>query len=108
MTPWPRQTGDQTGADRIARCRKYDGNDVRRLLQRHDGRSPRRDDDVDVELDELGCDFSKAFGMSLYPAILDRYGASLNPTEFAQSSRKCIDPFASGRACVGDQKSDSR
>src|SRR5438132_6965952 len=97
MTTGPRQTGDQTSPDWVARCRKYDGDRTCRLLQCHDGRSPRRDDDVDLELGEFGCEFVEALGMSLHPAILDCYRAPFNPTEFTQPNHKRIDPFGSGR-----------
>ena len=97
MTSGPRQTGNQAGADGIAGRCKDDGNRLRRLLQCLDGRGARRDDDVHVELCELGRDFGKALGMSLYPAIFDRDRASFDPTELTQSLHEGIGPFACRR-----------
>src|SRR5262245_4680366 len=38
----------------------------------------------EVEPDELGRDFGEALAASLRPAILDRYGAALDPAKLAQ------------------------
>ena len=56
----------------------------------------RRDDDIDLEPDELGRDLGEALVASLRPAIPDRDGATLDPAEFAQSLHKSGDPFARG------------
>ena len=80
----PRQTCDQAAADRVDRQCKDDGDDRCRLLYCGDG-GFRRDDDVDLQPDELGRDLGVALGAALRPAILDRDGAALDPAEFAQS-----------------------
>ena len=54
----------------------------------------RRDDDVHFESNVLGCNLGKAFTMPLGPSILDRNGAALDPTEFAQPLHECIGPRA--------------
>ena len=56
----------------------------------------RRDDDIDLEPDELGRNLGVAFVASLRPAILDRDGATLDPAEFAQSLHKSGEPWAVG------------
>ena len=53
----------------------------------------RRDDDIDLEPDELGRDFGEALVASLRPAIFDRDGATLDPAEFAQPLHKGRDPW---------------
>ena len=61
-----------------------------------DRRGPARDDDIDLEPDELGRDLGEALAASLRPAILDRDGATLDPAEFAQPLHKSGDPCGSG------------
>ena len=58
------------------------------------GCGSRRDDDIDLEPDELGRDLGIALAAPLRPAILDRDGAALDPTEFAQSLHKSGGPWA--------------
>ena len=89
-----RQTRDQAGADRVSRRREDDRDDRCRLLCREDRRGSRRDNDIDLETDELGGDLSGALAAALRPAILDRDGATLDPTEFAQSLHKSGGPLA--------------
>jgi len=47
-----------------------------------------------VEPDELGGDFDEALGAPLRSAILDRDGATLDPTQLAQPLHKSGDPLA--------------
>src|SRR3981081_1365317 len=56
-----------------------------------------RDDDIDLELDKLGRDFGEALAAALCPAILERGGAALDPSEFAQPLHKSGNPLALGR-----------
>jgi hypothetical protein len=53
-----------------------------------------RDDDIDLEPDELRRDVGQAFGVPLRPTNLNRHGATLDPTEFAQPLHKGGDPLA--------------
>ena len=71
-------------------------------------RGSRRDNDIDLEPDELGRDLGEALAASLRPAILDRDGAALDPAEFAQSLHKSGDPFARGRRRARAQEPDGR
>ena len=57
-------------------------------------RGSRRDDDIDLEPDELGRDLGEALDAALRPAILDRDGAALDPAEFAQPLHKSGGPWA--------------
>src|SRR5262249_39618752 len=83
-----RQTGDEAGGNRVRRHGKYD-RDVRcRLLCGNDGSGSGRDDDIDVEPDQLGCDLGEALSASSCPAIFDRDRAALDPPELAQPLRK--------------------
>src|SRR5216684_6789780 len=47
-----------------------------------------RENDIDFQPDELGCEFGEAFAASLRPAIFDRDGVSFDPPELAQSLHK--------------------
>jgi hypothetical protein len=62
---------------------KDDGNDRCRPLYCGDG-GPKRDNDVNLEADKLGCDLGVALGAPFRPAIFDRDGATLDPAEFTQ------------------------
>ena len=68
----------------------------------------RRDNDIDLEPDELGRDLGEALVASLRPAILDRDGAALDPAEFAQPLHKGGDPLAPGRRRARAQEPDGR
>jgi hypothetical protein len=62
----------------------------------------RRDNDIHFQLDELGSDPDEPLVASLRPAILDRDGATLDPTKVAQSLHHSVSnmarfpPLASG------------
>src|ERR1700730_4213890 len=77
------------------------------MLCREDLWGSRRDDDINLEPDELGRDFGEALVASLRPAILDRDGATLDPTEFTKSPHKSSSPWAEERS-VRAQKPDGR
>ena len=68
----------------------------------------RRDDDIDLEPDELGRDLGEALAASLRPAILDRDGATLDPAEFAQPLHKSGGPLALGCRRARAQEPDGR
>ena len=67
-----------------------------------------RDNDIDLEPDELGRDLGVALAASLRPAILDRDGAALDPAEFAQPLHKSGGPLAPGRRRGRAQEPDGR
>ena len=68
----------------------------------------RRDNDIDLEPNELGRDLGEALAASLRPAILDRDGATLDPAEFAQPLHKGGDPLARDRRRGRAQEPDGR
>ena len=72
------------------------------------GCGSRRDNDIDLEPDELGRDLGEALAASLRPAILDRDGAALDPAEFAQPLHKSGGPLAPGRRRGRAQEPDGR
>src|SRR5262249_34122025 len=78
-----------------------------RLLCRKDFWGSRRDDDIDLEPDELGRDLGDTLLASLGPAVLDRDGTALDPAEFAQSLHKRGDPLAGGRVRALAHEPDS-
>jgi hypothetical protein len=49
-----------------------------------------RDDDIDLETNELGRDVGESFGVSFRPTIIDRNGAALDPTKFPHPGRKSV------------------
>jgi hypothetical protein len=67
------------------------------LLCREDWCGCVRDNDIDLESDELGGDLAGALGASLQPAILDRDIATLDPAEFPQPLHKSRGPLARSR-----------
>ena len=74
-------------ANRVGRHREHDRDDrCRPFGVEH--RPSHRDNDIDLEPDELGGDFGEAFAASLRPAILDRDGATFHPTKFVQPLHK--------------------
>src|SRR5262249_21753059 len=81
----PRQTGDLAAADGVRPQRDDDWNDGSGLHQCGDGDTP-RNDNIDLETDELSGDLGEAVATSLRPAILDRDGAVLDPSELRQSA----------------------
>src|SRR5262249_24587814 len=95
-----RQTRNEAGAHRIPRRREDDWNGCGRLLCRQYRWGPRRDDDIDLEPDELRCDLGKALGAPLSPAILDRDVATLDPTDLAQPLHESGNPWARNRKRV--------
>src|SRR5262249_57141958 len=73
---------------------KYDGDRRRCFLRGDRWWSPHRDDDINLESDELGRDFAVPLGASLNPARFHCHGATIYPAEFAQSLRKVSNPLA--------------
>ena len=67
-----------------------------------------RDNDIDLEQDELGRKFGGAVAASLCPAILDRDVAPIDLSEFAQPLHKSGDPKALDRRCARAQETDGR
>src|SRR5262249_47628438 len=72
----------------------------------HNYGGPRRDNDINLALDQFGRDLGGALGATLRPAILDRDSTTLDPAEFAQPLHEGGDPLAlgcrRGRAQVPD------
>ena len=94
IAAWARQTCDQTDTDWVCRSHEDDRYGGCRLLGRHGTGGRRRDDDINLEPDELGSDLPIALALPFRPAILNRDGSVLDPAEFAQSLRKCSNPGA--------------
>src|SRR5713101_7764758 len=67
-----------------------------------------RENDIDFQSDELGCELGEAFAMSLRPAIFDRDIASFDPAEFAQSLQKSSGQLALRRGRSRAQEPDDR
>jgi hypothetical protein len=60
-----RQTRDEASANRFPHDGRDDWDERGRLLGCDDRRGSRRDNDVDLEANELSCDFGKAFAATL-------------------------------------------
>src|SRR5262245_47716565 len=67
-----------------------------------------REDDIDFQSNELGCELGEAFAASLRPAIFDREIAAVDPAEFAQSLHEGGGPLALRRRAARSEQSDSR
>ena len=86
--PPGRATRDQAGADRVRRRRENDRHrPLLPALPRGRGGSE-RDNDIDLEPDELGRNLGVALIAPLGPAILNRDAATFGPAEFAQPLNK--------------------
>jgi hypothetical protein len=93
-----REARDEAVADRIRRCCEHDRSSRRHLPCRHNICRARRDDDFDLEADELFRDLDGTFRAPLRPAILDRNGATFDPAELVQSPHKRRGPLARDRS----------
>ncbi len=83
-----RKTFDKAGADRIVRHRKDNGYDRCRVHCRAH-RGPERDDDIDVEPDEIrAISAYRSVRPSAHPPIIDRDGTAFDPAELAQPRSK--------------------
>lgn len=89
------ETSHQTTANGVRRHREDDRDDPRRLLCCDDRRSG-RDNDVNLQPNELSRYFGEALAAPLRPAILDRDGVTLDPAELVQSLHKGGYPWAPG------------
>src|SRR6516162_5325651 len=67
-----------------------------------------RENDINFQPDELGCELSEAFAASLRPAIFDRDGASFDPAEVAQPLHKSSGQLALRGRRSRAQESDGR
>src|SRR5262249_38499999 len=106
VAPRPRQTCNQTGAERVA-CHEHDWDNRCCLLCRNHCGS-QRDDNIDFEPHEFGCDLSDALRACLRPSNLDRDVAALDPTEFSQPLYECSTPLALDRRRARPQEPDHR
>src|SRR5215470_11236342 len=84
LPPGPSQTGDLAAPNRVRPQRDDDWNDGSGLHQCGYGDAP-RNDNINLESDELSGDLGEAVATSLRPAILDRDCAVLDPSELRQS-----------------------
>src|SRR5262249_48743099 len=97
---WLPQAWDESVGKRVHRPDEHDRDGRGRLLCSDSGWSCRRNNEIDLEPDELGRDLSETLGASLSPAILNGDGSILDPTEFAQPLPDCCAPAASGHAAA--------
>jgi hypothetical protein len=76
------QAFNYAGANRVHLRSEHDRDEHCSLLCCEDWCRCPRDNDIDLEPDELGRDLAIALGTCLRPSILDCDGATLDPTEF--------------------------
>src|SRR6516162_975704 len=67
-----------------------------------------RENDIDFQSNELGCQLGEAFAASLRPAIFDREIAAVDPAEIAHSLHEGGGPLALRRRATRSEQSDSR
>src|SRR5262245_31171332 len=82
------QTRNQTVADRVCRPREDNWDERCCPLCGCGCRGSRRENDIDLEPNELGRELGVALAAPLRPTILEREGAAFNPAELAQSLSK--------------------
>src|SRR5262249_8038660 len=75
---------------------------------RRNGGSSIRDDNVDVEPNELSCQFGIALVASLCIPIFNREISTFDPAELAQPLHKSSDPLTFSRRRSGPQVPDDR
>src|SRR5439155_13428249 len=102
-----RQACNKSAPNRI-RCEREDNGDDRGRLLYIEERASRRNDDIDLEPDELGGYFVIPLTSSFRPAILDREVTTLNPTEFAQPPHESSGPSAPGQRRARAHQPDAR
>src|SRR5262245_12825083 len=67
-----------------------------------------RENDIDFQSNELGCELGEAFAASLRPAIFDREIAAVDPAEIAHSLHEGGGPLALRRRAARSEQSDGR
>src|SRR5262245_33433611 len=83
VSPRPCETGDETALNGVSTCSHDDGDRLRSILSwLVCGRST-RNDDVDLETNEVGREGREAFEVAVGPSVLDDEVLSLNPAQFA-------------------------
>src|SRR5262249_22906079 len=100
--------GAQAGVGWASRHREYDRDDRCRPLCSDDWWCCIGENDIDLKPDELGRDLGEALLASLGPAIFDRDGAILDPSELAEPLHKGGDPLALDRMSGWTQVPDGR
>src|SRR5262249_40397868 len=79
------EAGHQARLDRITHMRHDDGDRAGGVLCGKTRLRPGRDEDIDLAVDELGCERVEPIGLPLYPAVLNRNVLSLNIAMLVQS-----------------------
>src|SRR5258705_4002755 len=69
-------------------------------------RGSERNDDIDLEANELGRDFGVSLGAAPRPAMLDRDGAPLDPAEINRKSTRLNTTHVSSQHCTLGIKND--
>src|SRR5262249_3184088 len=102
------QTRYEIVRNRVPRHRE-DNRDYRcRLLRRNDIRGSRRDNHIDLKPDKVGGDLGEALATSLPPCVLDRNGAALDPSKFAQPFQEGGKPLGLDHRRALPQEADGR
>src|SRR5262249_13700291 len=108
MLPPGRARLDKAGGNRVPHDRKDNRDNRCRLLCKDGCWGSVRQNNIDLEPDELGRDFGEALGSSFRPTIFDRNVATLDPTEFAQSLHKSGSPLSLNRRRICAQEPTGR
>src|SRR5215469_6034143 len=78
FSTWMRKTGDQSGSHRIGNTCHDDGDCFSRSFRCLSSRSASNKNDIDVELDQIGCEVRKPFFYSFGIAVLYKDVLSLD------------------------------
>ena len=90
----------------VPRYWKDDRNDGGGLLGGKSWLGSGRENDIDLEPDELGRNLGEAFGASFRPTIFNSGVAALDPAELAQALHKSDDQRSLRRCCTGTKEAD--
>ncbi|MFZ1953604.1 MAG: hypothetical protein WAU74_26415 [Pseudolabrys sp.] len=86
----PCEARDEAGRHRIARARHHDRNVSRRLFRRQCRRREKRDDQIDLEADQLGGLIQLEIGLAGSRAYLQTKITALDVARVAQALAECL------------------
>jgi hypothetical protein len=103
VSPWPRETDDESGHFGIISGRYDDGDCLGRSFGRPD-RQSHCYDHIYLQVNQLGSQIGKPIVLPLSPSVFNVYGLPFDIAEFAQPSRKGIEMGLDERVRTGARR----